>query len=337
MLHTRTWLVGGLGVLFVLFSCGGESPTETAEYKELERELARAQEALDIAQERLAGSLPPARPRGVSSISGDGEVTVVWFANEEPNLAGYEIWRSLEAQSGYGKLATLGPSATTYTDDDVVNGRTYYYALLAFDDGGNESDLSPELVEDTPRPEGSSVTLANYRINPGRSGFTFSEAKNGPRDWDRDVNGLLDRDVDVFFGFDTEVNVPYIYSDHEDMFMQDVGYHDDMDAVDVAPMRGFTIIAVEMLEGHVYAFYTPDARYAKIRTTQVSELSVTFDWAIQLQQNNPDLAPSRHPNLVTRGQPASRGLEYGNHPSTWSQIKQLTSVATGLFVELGSR
>ena len=58
MLHTRTWLVGGLGVLFVLFSCGGESPTETAEYKELERELARAQEALDIAQERLAGSLP---------------------------------------------------------------------------------------------------------------------------------------------------------------------------------------------------------------------------------------------------------------------------------------
>ena len=250
--------------------------------------------------------LAPARPRGVTSITGDEAVTVLWFANEEPDLAGYEIWRSRDANDGYVKIATLGPSTAQYTDTDVVNGRTYYYAVLAVDQNNNASDLSPEIVEDTPRPEGGGVTLSNYVIDPTRSGFTFADAESGPRHWDRNDDGLLDREVDFFFGFDDEVNITYFYSDHEDMFMQDLGFHEQMSDVDVAPTRGYTIISSEILEGHVYAFYTPDGHYAKIRVDRVSDESVTFAWAYQLERNNPDLAPSIAPASVVRGRSRPR-------------------------------
>lgn len=249
---------------------------------------------------------PPAAPRGVFSMSGDGEVTIRWYPNGERDLAGYEVWRSNTARDNYRKIAVLPPHVTEYVDKDVRNGITYFYAVLAFDEDGNQSDFSPEIVEDTPRPEGYNVTLQNYRINPNRAGFTFSRAARGAVPWDRDGDGLLDRDVDVFFGYDEEVNIPYLYSDHEDMFMQDLGYHDDFAEADVAPVKGYTTISVEMLEGHVYAFYTPDRHYAKIWVRRVSPESLTFDWAYQEQRDNADLAPSRLLGTVTRGRPRSR-------------------------------
>lgn len=249
---------------------------------------------------------PPAAPRGVLSISGDGKVILHWYPNGERDLAGYEVWRSNNPRDNYRKIATLSPHVTEYVDKDVRNGVTYFYAVIAFDEKGNQSEFSPEIVEDTPRPEGSNVTLQNYQINPNRAGFTFSRASRGAVPWDRDDDGFLDRDVDVFFGYDEEVNIPYLYSDHEDMFMQDLGYHDDFAEVDAAPVKGYTIISVEMLEGHVYAFYTPDGHYAKIRVKRVSPEAVTFDWAYQEQRDNPDLAPSRFLGTISRGRPRPR-------------------------------
>ena len=66
MLHTRTWLFSVLGMVLVLVSCGGESPTDTGEYKELEQELAQAQEDLASSQQELRdaeGALDVARER----------------------------------------------------------------------------------------------------------------------------------------------------------------------------------------------------------------------------------------------------------------------------------
>ncbi|MBM3214500.1 fibronectin type III domain-containing protein [Candidatus Poribacteria bacterium] len=248
----------------------------------------------------------PAAPRGVYSVSGDNEVIIRWYANGEKDLDGYEVWRSRDAREDYRRIATVDSHVTEYVDRDVRNGTTYFYAVLAFDRSGHSSAFSPETVEDTPRPEGFSVTLSNFRLNPSRSGFSFSRANSGATHWDRNGDDLLDRDLDVFFGFDTEVNIAYLYSDHDDLFMQDLGYREDMTDVDVAPVRGYTTIATEMLEGHAYAFYTPDGHYAKIRVRRVSEEALTFDWAYQLQRDNTDLAPGIAPASVTRGRPAKR-------------------------------
>ncbi|MFQ6043718.1 MAG: hypothetical protein ACE5PV_22930, partial [Candidatus Poribacteria bacterium] len=74
---------------------------------------------------------------------------------------------------------------------------------------------------------------------------------------------------------------------------QDMGYRDSMDDLDEAPLYdlGYTELFVELLEGHVYAFNTPDGNYAKIRVVDVSDVSVTFDWAYQIDPDNPELAP----------------------------------------------
>ncbi len=237
----------------------------------------------------------PAAPRGVTSISGDGDVTVIWIENTEPDLDGYEIWRSRDPDNDYVRIATVGPRATDYIDTDVRNGTTYFYAVRAFDDDGDESDLSPEIVEDTPRPQGYGVTLVDFAIDPGSAGFAFAAGDRGPTHWDRDGDDFLDRSVDVFFRWDDDLGASLMQSDHEDLLMQDLGYHDAMDGVDVAPAQGYTIFWMELIEGHVYAFYTPDGHYAKIRVARVSDESVTFDWAHQEQPLNTDLAPARNP------------------------------------------
>ena len=73
--------------------------------------------------------------------------------------------------------------------------------------------------------------------------------------------------TDVYFGFDTEVNVRYLYSDN-DTFMQDLGYHEYFDGVDIVPEFGYTTLFVELIEGHIYAIYTPDGNFAKIQVRE---------------------------------------------------------------------
>jgi len=238
---------------------------------------------------------PPATPRGVYSVTGDEQVLIEWYPNQETDLKGYTIYRSLKKLEEYTQIAQVGPKVSSYVDDNVENGVTYYYAVSAFDFDGNESVLSPEIVDDTPRPAGRNIKLQDYILEPDRSGFDFSYPERGAQAYDRSG-------VDIYFGIDTEVRVPYIYSDNE-TDIQDLGYTDSMDDVDVSPTKGFTTLFVEMIIGHTYAFLTPDGHYAKIRVTDmyidwingdVGEAWIVFDWAYQLQSDNPELAPGRN-------------------------------------------
>ena len=240
---------------------------------------------------------PPAIPRGVVSITGNGQVTIEWFPNGERDLAGYKIWRSRDNED-FDFLAEVSSGTFRYVDRDVRNGTTYYYAVTAFDHDDNESDLSPEEISDTPRPSGNNVTLNDFNLFPGRSGFDFSQPERGAIAWDLPS-------TDVYFGLDTVVNVRYLYSDNLTE-MQDMGYHESFDAVDASPARGFTTEFVELLEGHVYVLYTPDGNYAKIHVIAVSDNSVTFDWAYQIDPDNPELAPPLHPENRKAGKPESR-------------------------------
>lgn len=245
-----------------------------------------------VEREEVVDDTPPAAPRGVYSITGDRQVTVKWYPNQEEDLEGYIIYRSLKKYEDYVKIGEVSSEATSFIDRDVKNGITYYYAVSAYDHSGNESELSPDIVDDTPRPEGRNVKLYDYIISPDRSGFSFSNPENGPKSYD-------EPSTDIYFGVDTEVNVPYIYSD-TGVKMQDLGYTDSLDDVDVSPTKGFTELFVEAIIGHTYTFLTPEGHYAKIRVTDiyidwagndVQQAWIVFDWAFQPQQNNPELAP----------------------------------------------
>ena len=225
---------------------------------------------------------PPAVPRGVRTITGDEQVIIQWYPNGEYDLAGYQVWRGRDG-TNFDNLADVPENTTRYIDTTVRNGETYYYAVSAYDIHENESELSPENAWDTPRPEGQNITLDDYNIFPERSGFDFSRPEKGSVLWDTPT-------TDIYFGFDVEIGIPYLYSDN-DTLLQDLGYHENFDAVDLVPEIGYTTFFIELIEGHIYAINTPDDNFAKIRVRELYEDSVLFDWAYQTDPGNVQLAP----------------------------------------------
>ena len=100
-----------------------------------------------------ADTTAPAAPTGLSADAGDASVDLTWDANTESDLAGFRVYRSTSPDvstdgDGIAGLVT-DPS---YTDDGVVNDRTFYYVVTAVDDAGNASGASNEV---TATPQGT--------------------------------------------------------------------------------------------------------------------------------------------------------------------------------------
>jgi hypothetical protein len=74
----------------------------------------------------------------------DGNVTLQWPANTEPDLAGYHLYRSTQSGGPYTRLNSALVTTTSFSDAQTSNGGTYYYAVSAVDHVGNESGHSPE-------------------------------------------------------------------------------------------------------------------------------------------------------------------------------------------------
>ena len=93
-----------------------------------------------------ADTTPPAAPRGLAAAAGDGSVDLSWTANTEPDLAGYNLYRS----SGTAAVDPTGTpvngatllTGTSYSDKALTNGTAYHYQLVAVDKAGNASDPS---------------------------------------------------------------------------------------------------------------------------------------------------------------------------------------------------
>lgn len=88
-------------------------------------------------------------PPVLSSATATGsEVTLLWVANREPDLAGYLLHRNGQIVNAPGMvIGDLRPyliSGTTYLDKGVSDGRFRYY-LTAMDQAGNMSDPSNAL------------------------------------------------------------------------------------------------------------------------------------------------------------------------------------------------
>jgi hypothetical protein len=72
-------------------------------------------------------------------------VTLAWDANVETNLLGYRLYYGTASRS-YSTLITVTAPTTTASATTLTAGRTYYFAVTAFDSTGAESDFSAEVV-----------------------------------------------------------------------------------------------------------------------------------------------------------------------------------------------
>ena len=99
---------------------------------------------LSLASDTLAvvprDSFPPSVPQNVTATYRGSEVTVFWDLNQESDLAGYFVYRSIKAGSG-NKISSMLPT-NTFRDTSLKKGQTYRYRVSAVDESGNESPLS---------------------------------------------------------------------------------------------------------------------------------------------------------------------------------------------------
>jgi predicted phage tail protein len=95
---------------------------------------------------------PPERP----SIAPDpsfGRLAIFFAANKEPDIAGYNIFRSTDPNLPKGTWTKLNQellTRTNFRDDKVESGKTYYYYIVAVDNAGNVSQPSDVASETVP-------------------------------------------------------------------------------------------------------------------------------------------------------------------------------------------
>jgi len=219
---------------------------------------------------------PPHRVDGVYSVTGDGEVTVYWRANQESDIDYYKVYRN-SAPTGTFTLVGSSPG-TSFVDNTVTNGNTYYYAVSAVDLAGQESvELSFENVFDTPRPEGFGVSLTNHSTADALSGWDFSAQTRRPS---------LDALTDIYYDAVGGSFLVYVPADTK---IQDAGYVALRD-VDFAPPTGWSADGqVEAIIGHSYIVLTRDNHYAKFEVKSRDITAMVMDWAYQIDPNNPEL------------------------------------------------
>ena len=94
--------------------------------------------------------MPPDVPMGLTvtaELAGNALVAS-WIRNAEPDLGGYRILYRDGGTASARELAAVGPNETSYRHAGIVDGRTYYYSISAFDDAPvpNESPASIEVA-----------------------------------------------------------------------------------------------------------------------------------------------------------------------------------------------
>lgn len=219
---------------------------------------------------------PPSMPSGLYSLAGDKYVELFWNPNTESDIAGYKVFAGLSVNGRYEFLGSI--KSSSFIDDGIRNGTTYYYRITSYDYDGNESSLSREYTSATPRPEGYDIILKDYRTFPAEAGYDFSTYSVGQYD---------DQYTDIFFEYYSGIYYMDVWDDSE---IQDFGYTKSLSEINEAPTSGWSPTKdVRLIVGHTYIARTWDYHYAKIRIISLSSTRVIFDWAYQLQSNNTQL------------------------------------------------
>ncbi len=108
------------------------------------------------------GGNPPSAPLNLQATAGDGWVKLTWEPpsnNGGSSITNYKIYRGTSS-GGESYLTEVGGSTTTYTDNSVTNGVTYYYYVTAVNSVG-ESAKSNEVSATPHASSASSILLVD--------------------------------------------------------------------------------------------------------------------------------------------------------------------------------
>jgi len=87
--------------------------------------------------------LPPAPPRGLVAIPGEGVVALTWDAGAERDILGYLVYRRELPEVVPTRLTPAPIRGTTYADRSVRPGTTYVYTVTAMDRSPRRNESAP--------------------------------------------------------------------------------------------------------------------------------------------------------------------------------------------------
>jgi hypothetical protein len=96
---------------------------------------------------------PPTAPTSITIAAAPGRLSLFFPANPELDVAGYNVYRSLDPDLPKDRWTKLNGellTRTTFQDDRVETGKKYYYYLTGVDTAGNTSAPSEVISETVP-------------------------------------------------------------------------------------------------------------------------------------------------------------------------------------------
>lgn len=261
---------------------------------------AASDEAIEV---QVPQPIAPPIPGNPDVVPLDGALFITWDDSslQTDDFAFYRIY----LEGGDGSVILLGETDSEgFLDSLVENGNTYGYIVTAVDDQGHESEGSL-LVEGTPRPDYHGELLYAFNDRAAEAGFRFQDSEaTTPVLTGDDADRHLRLEVDL--GVWWLVPRAGVQIAAEAIFTTALrcGPAADAGCVDVrwAPDSGYGSGPIELIPEYSYLIRVPAGegswRHGLIRVTHLGFAQdgaiVIFDWAYQLQPDNPSLIADLH-------------------------------------------
>ena len=158
------------GVYTITFKAASAGQTLTITYGQT---AGSGNVTLQAATLYLTPTAPPAAPANLVAIAGTGRVGLTF--SSAATATGYNVKRSLSASGPFTTIAT-GITGTSYQDNGLTNGTTYYYQVTALNAIGESA--ASNVASATPQVglDGTGITGKYYTTgaNVGNSPFNFA-------------------------------------------------------------------------------------------------------------------------------------------------------------------
>src|SRR2546422_708270 len=249
------------------------------------------------------------RPTALAGISLNQAIHLDWDdtpALSNPNrFKWYRVYSASATSNPYVCKSDWLLEGTTVSPEFLVgvlsNGVPLCFAVSAVDRLGYESLWSP-LWADTPRPDARNVLAYAFATKVDSSGFRFWDDLNGNGVGDPGELGLIQNgsraDIDFVIHRNAADSTLWIVPVFSGTTLQlyGAGPVADLTAIDLAPASGYARDSIQALPGYGYVFQIADGaalHYGALRVTHVGRQYLIFDWSVQTDPGNPELAPKR--------------------------------------------
>ena|GEM_PF-5883335 len=132
-----------------------------------------------VASSNWLSGVRPAAPARVAAAPGDAIISLDWADNSEADLAGYNVYRSLNPGRDYHRVTRSPVTDSEYVDAGVTNCVAYHYVVTAIDEFGYESAYS----------EGVLVSAGVQPVMRLLAGIGVQTVGSGVSNWQDQVGG----------------------------------------------------------------------------------------------------------------------------------------------------